>query len=108
MLAIRALFAARWFPYALILVPSVAAIVFGLGYTKGYDSAEARMHQQMAEALRRQAARLTDAERKRLTAEHRLENELDSIASISDCRDPEWLHSFNAGVRAARRAAGDN
>lgn len=51
---LRGIFAARWFPYALIGLVTFVGIVFGYGYLKGYNKAETVYLTQLNEALERQ------------------------------------------------------
>lgn len=55
---LRTIAGARWFPYVLIGVASIALTVFGWGYMKGYDKAETVYLEQMNKALEQQMKQL--------------------------------------------------
>ena len=108
---IRTLIAARWFPYALIGIPVVVAVVFGWGYLKGYDKAETAMLEKMNEALSDQLATMQKIHRSDLVALQRatlkkseVSQRVDDIqrpAGPAVALGPDWLRAYNDGVRAA-------
>lgn len=63
---LRALTSARWFPYVLIGSVAIAGAVFGWGYMKGYNKAEATYLQEMNRALEAQMKRILKQKRREL------------------------------------------
>ena len=112
---IRTLIGARWFPYALIGIPVVVAVVFGWGYMKGSHSAEMAAQERLNKALALQAEELKQAHSRQiaaLQAKNRRERDAQRIDEIPrpdiELCDAggEWLHAVQDAVRVSNGAAG--
>ena len=113
MMWLKTLIGVRWLPYAALGVAAALGGAFGWGYLKGSHSAEERMGRAMQEALEAQAARFATIAKLDMEAaltavmrENQILGEINAIPipGTDDCSDPEWLHSYNAAVRAANSA----
>ena len=113
MMWIKTLLGVRWLPFAAIGVTVGLGGAFGWGYLKGSHSAEERMGRAMQDALAVQAQRFAaiarqdlDVALRAILRENEVMRELDAIPipDTVDCTDTEWLHSYNAAVRAAKSA----
>lgn len=107
---LRTLIGARWFPYVLIGAASIALIVFGWGYMKGFDSAEDKYQKAMNKALKEQYEKMVaqaDQERKiALDTQRRKYAIKDRVSQVpapsSSCQlKPECLQWFDDILRAA-------
>lgn len=116
MMWIKSLIGARWFPYALIGIPAVVAALFGWGYLKGYNTAEASVQARIDSALLRQREEMIALQAKDLATVVRAEihksevnRRVDEIqrptVSTGDL-GPDWLRAYTDGVRAANAGPG--
>ena len=112
---IRALIGARWFPYALIGIPVVVAVVFGWGYMKGSHSAEMAAQERLNKALALQAEELKQAHSRQIAALQAKNRRERDAQRIDDIPRPdielcdaggEWLHAVQDAVRVSNGAAG--
>jgi hypothetical protein len=112
---LRGLIGARWFLPAVILVPSVAAAVFGWGYMKGWSASTQKAVEK--ERLRMQAVmdfKLIRAEQEiralsSLLDDERQANEINNMPHIGNIGcpvEPDRLRDLQDAVRSANGLAG--
>lgn len=113
--AVGRVFAARWFPIALICIPAFVTIVFGWGYLTGSHDTELDMAEKMNKALALQAEELRQAHSRQIAALEAKTRREREASKIDDIPRPagelcdaggEWLHAIQDGIRMSNSAAG--
>lgn len=114
---VKGIVGARWFPYIAVGVIATVGIVFGWGYSKGYNKAEDVYLKQMNKALAEQFKRLAaqkDLEQKlaleAMEAKYEMERAVREVERPDDeCRlSPPCVHWLNDVMRATTAHLGES
>jgi hypothetical protein len=106
---LKSVLSANWFRFALFGVVPLAAIAFGVGYMKGYNSAERHYLQEMNRAMKAQYEQLRNVRSKDLAIavkeaerSNDIRKRLSDLTLSDDCSAvfSQCMQSFNNGVLA--------